>query len=704
MYFLNLFSKIKNRIAIYKAKLPILRNIILISFISGIIYYFYLLLFFDIKPNSIAKFNIVLFKDYEGVIDEKQYLEKIQDVYKIKEYDIDNNIAEKVIYDVNNFFDFQIELLKKVKSNQKVKILENNQNVGDLKLLKEINVEDIELIRRIVLEMLEIEYKKGITLSEIPFILSKIEEQLDIYLKEAKNSKYLQKYKEAVILNLAKLILPNKFVNITKTLEKHIEMINKIPRIYSLKKGSVIVKKGQNISDEAFKIINETKTKDYYRQKFLLSSIFVSIFFFLFLSFIYSIKIKVSNIEIYYLSFLLFFSLIFIVLIDKPFFYLIPFWTTFFFAFFVGGFVLYSIVFICSLILYNIAYYQIFGNILSYDLLLFFVITFLFFFYFVYKNENNRLGILLNRLDIGFMLWVIIFFIVEFSFMFLLKLIDNFVVYFSFSIVSVMFSFILTYFFVLLAGVGIEGIGINRMRWLLDLNNPLLSEFSKAAPGTFNHSLRVSELSESCALAIGANPILVKIGALYHDIGKMLRPKYFVENLVEGEKNPHDEKEPFLSASIIKAHVSEGVKIAQRYNLPPIISEFIKTHHGTTTILYFFVKAKKLQNTAKKYSFDVREEDFKYPGPKPYTKEMVILMICDSVEAASRTLSEYSFSSIEKLTENIISRLQQEGQFSDVDLTFKELSIIKDTLIKNLYISYHTRINYPKYAKKTAYS
>ncbi|MCX7758246.1 MAG: HDIG domain-containing protein, partial [bacterium] len=195
-------------------------------------------------------------------------------------------------------------------------------------------------------------------------------------------------------------------------------------------------------------------------------------------------------------------------------------------------------------------------------------------------------------------------------------------------------------------------------------------------------------------------PILVKIGALYHDIGKMNRPKYFAENLVQGEKNPHDEREPYLSASIIKSHVTDGVKLSQKYNLPKIIEDFIRTHHGTTTILYFFIKAKNMQNTSKKYSFEIKEEDFKYPGPKPKTKEMLILMICDSVEAASRSLSEYSYSSIEKLTDNIVNRLIQEKQFSDVDITFKEIGIIKDTLIKNLYISYHVRLKYPSYAKK----
>ncbi|MEN3014723.1 MAG: HDIG domain-containing metalloprotein, partial [bacterium] len=188
--------------------------------------------------------------------------------------------------------------------------------------------------------------------------------------------------------------------------------------------------------------------------------------------------------------------------------------------------------------------------------------------------------------------------------------------------------------------------------------------------------------------------------ALYHDIGKMVRPKYFAENLLEGEKNPHEDKEAFLSASIIKSHISDGLKIAQKYNLPAIIQEFIKTHHGTTTILYFYLKARNLQYSSKKYSFNINEEDFKYPGPKPYTKEMLILMICDSVEAASRSLNDFSYSSLEKLTENIVNRLIQENQFSDVDITFKELKIIKETLVRNLYISYHTRPKYPGYGKK----
>jgi putative nucleotidyltransferase with HDIG domain len=419
----------------------------------------------------------------------------------------------------------------------------------------------------------------------------------------------------------------------------------------------------------------------------------------------------VKNYNYFLLSIIFGISLLFL-LIDSFYYFFIPFFLVIILGFFVSGVMGSIFSFVLLLFWINFLNYQIWNSFADFNFLMFYLLSFLVLFYFFEKHEKNRFNLFLKKFDFGFIFYLVIFSL----FYFLVFSMNNFIFYFSFTVVSIVLSFLISYAFIILFGLGMENISLAKMRWLLDLGNPVLSRLSTAASGTFNHSLRVSELAEACAQAIGANSLLVKIAALYHDIGKIERPKYFAENISTGEENPHDNIEPYLSASIIKRHVIDGVKLARENKLPPIIDEFIKTHHGTTTILYFFIKAKNLQNllrqstkdsveqlkafSSKKYYFEIKEEDFKYPGPKPYTKEMLILMICDSVEAASRSLTDFSYTSISKLTNSIIDRLSKEEQFSEVDLTFKELETIKETLIKNLYISLHTRVKYPSYEKK----
>ncbi|MCS7165026.1 MAG: HDIG domain-containing protein [Candidatus Calescibacterium sp.] len=693
------YGKIKN----------VLQSLLFCLFI-GLLYYVYLVVYFPIKPNIISRLNIILISDYQGYIDEKEYLQKIQDIYKIKEYDIDYEISSRALYDIDSFFNFQFELKRIFDNSQEDLdnfIYKNHKkleyfkiDLKDFDILRKINIEELEMIKTLILKKLEILYRKGIEEDEVPQVISELDKYLESYIQDFRNNKNLLQYKQNLIIYLSRIIYPNKFLNISKTLERHTEMISKIPRIYNLSKGSVIVKRGQIISDEAYKVILETGTKRHYDLKFIQSAVWSSLFAFLIILSVLFINSSLSLKNIFTLISFLFISSVFVISYDEPFYYLVPFWLIVLFAYFLSGIVLSLISFIWYLVLVNFMYYHVWNSLASFNLLSYIVFTFLFLFLFLYIHDRDRIYFLMNELNLNFFAGIILFIAGYFLLMYYMGFIDNFFISFSFSLASFVISFVICYFAVLILGIGIGDIGIGRIRWLLDLNNPILSDLSKLAPGTFNHSLRVSELSEACAKAIGANPILVKIGALYHDIGKMLRPKYFTENLVQGEKNPHDDKEPYLSASIIKSHVIDGLKLAQKYNLPSIIQEFIKTHHGTTTILYFFIKARNLQNTTKKYPFEIREEDFKYPGPKPYTKEMLILMICDSVEAASRSLSEYSYSAIEKLTDNIINRLIQEKQFSDVDITFKEINTIKDTLVKNLYISYHVRLKYPSYAGK----
>ncbi|GAA3569534.1 HDIG domain-containing metalloprotein [Snuella lapsa] len=223
---------------------------------------------------------------------------------------------------------------------------------------------------------------------------------------------------------------------------------------------------------------------------------------------------------------------------------------------------------------------------------------------------------------------------------------------------------------------------------LSDTNSKLLKELSNKAPGTFHHSLNVANLAEASASEIGANAMLVRVGALYHDIGKMKNPTYFTENQSTGI-NPHDELSSKESARIIIDHVIDGIEIARKNKLPDRVIDFIRTHHGTSVVYYFYMKEKE--------DFEeVDTSDFCYPGPRPFSKETAILMMCDSIEAASKSLKEPTSTKIDAFVENIINKQIEEGQFLNANITFKEIQSIKKVLKHKLANIYHLRIEYPE--------
>lgn len=225
---------------------------------------------------------------------------------------------------------------------------------------------------------------------------------------------------------------------------------------------------------------------------------------------------------------------------------------------------------------------------------------------------------------------------------------------------------------------------------LADTNQLLLRKLAYEAPGSFQHSLQVANLAEEAARIIGANLLLVRTGALYHDIGKIANPNYYIENQTDG-LSPHDNLNPEESAKVIINHVKNGVILAKNFKLPVQIIDFIRTHHGTTIAYYFFKKYTDL------YPWDTsKEKDFTYPGPKPFSKETAVIMMADAVEASSRSLFKYSEDSISELVERIVYLQEQDGQFLDVPLTFKDISDIKNAFKKRLSNIYHVRIVYPE--------
>ena len=227
---------------------------------------------------------------------------------------------------------------------------------------------------------------------------------------------------------------------------------------------------------------------------------------------------------------------------------------------------------------------------------------------------------------------------------------------------------------------------------LSNINNKLLREMSEVAPGTFQHSLQMANLAAEAANKIGANSQLVRTGALYHDIGKMIHPAFFTEN--QSGINPHKRLKYEESAQVIISHITNGIKLAEKYQLPKVIKDFIRTHHGKGVAKYFYISYK---NEHPDEEIDI--EKFSYPGPNPFTKEQAILMMADAVEAASRSLPEYTEESISNLIEKIVDGQVAEGYFKECPITFKDIAMVKALFKEKLKTVYHTRITYPELKK-----
>lgn len=226
-----------------------------------------------------------------------------------------------------------------------------------------------------------------------------------------------------------------------------------------------------------------------------------------------------------------------------------------------------------------------------------------------------------------------------------------------------------------------------------DVAHPLLQELVRRAPGTYNHSINVGSLGEAAAESIGAKGLLVRVGAYFHDIGKMLKPDYFVENQgLEGSR--HDALNPAMSTLIIIAHIKDGADLARQHKLPRAIIDLIEQHHGTTLVEYFFRRASERQD-ANPDASDPQESSFRYPGPKPQTIEAAVLMLADAVESASRALVDPAPARIENLVESVAMKKLLDGQFDECGLTLRKLRLVQESLIKSLTSAYHGRVKYP---------
>jgi hypothetical protein len=231
---------------------------------------------------------------------------------------------------------------------------------------------------------------------------------------------------------------------------------------------------------------------------------------------------------------------------------------------------------------------------------------------------------------------------------------------------------------------------------LCDANKPLLRRLQQEAPGTFNHSLTVGIMAEAAGNVIGANGLLCRAGAYYHDVGKLSKPQYFIENQTGGAPNRHEKLSPAMSLLIIVGHVKDGIELAREYKLPWVIHQFIGQHHGTTLVEYFYHAARKRQQAGGEGDHgEVSETEFRYPGPKPQTREAAVVMICDACESIVRSIEEPTPGRIEAAVHTLIEKRLMDGQFNECDLTLRQLSVIEEKLTRTLAGIHHGRVAYP---------
>jgi putative nucleotidyltransferase with HDIG domain len=232
---------------------------------------------------------------------------------------------------------------------------------------------------------------------------------------------------------------------------------------------------------------------------------------------------------------------------------------------------------------------------------------------------------------------------------------------------------------------------------LAQFNHPLLRRLAEKAPGTYHHSITMATLAETAAAAVGANEVLARVGAYFHDIGKIVKPTYFVENQ-KGSRNRHDKLSPRMSSLIIAAHVKDGMALAREYGLPEEVVEFIPMHHGTTRMDYFFNKALLLaRESGDETKIDeINEMDYRYPGPKPQTRETGIMMLADAIEAAVRTIDEPTPQRLADAIDELIRKRFEEGELDECPLTLKDLTNIKAAFLTVLVGIYHARVRYPE--------
>ncbi|WP_300360701.1 HDIG domain-containing metalloprotein [Fusobacterium sp.] len=624
--------------------------------------------------KDIIKENIYAPRDvrYKDILKKEEIIKNIVDSSE-KKYIYLPEIGLKYSNGLKEFYNEILKLKAKKSKNFDYDLFEENYQLkispDIVEELLDMSKRQIASQRRELTELLSSVYSHGIKEGET-FITTMGGK--DFKGKELNNLEFK-------ILDI--FTFPNYVYDIEKTKEDIKQKVDKIDDQYTtVKAGELVLKKGEILDKQKLQTL---KALGIYSPSETILRFFISAIYLATVSIIsYNIittrfRKELLNKNIYGATFLVF-ALLFLIfkLFSKDYLYLIPFETGFFllqilvnsvYAFYFG---IVALIYLTPMTNYNMVYFVI--TLLT----ILFATKFL-----------NSVKTRVQFINLGIQL-AIVKVIIYFSITFLNFGISETLLLDSTKIILAgVFSGVLTLAIVPYLERTFNILSSFKLLELGDLSNPLLRDLSVKTPGTFYHSMMVAAVSEAAAEAIGADPIFTRVASYYHDIGKMKRPKFYVENQ-EGGENPHDKISPFLSALVILAHPKDGFEMAKKYKIPREIRDIMLEHHGTTLLAYFYNKAKSLDE-------NIREDDFRYSGPKPKTKESAIIMLADSIEAAVRSIEHKTYNNIEEMIRKIIFNKLEDGQLKDADLTFKDIETIIKVFTKTIIGIHHVRIKYP---------
>jgi len=670
-----LHSKMWKKIFIFVSAFIIIYGIMLTSIVPKT---------YDLKEGEIAKNDIKAQRDVEDTTATEEREKEAADSVG-QEYDKNGEVESEAEQDLNSTFDKVNGIRNQnVAVNQKIEALRNaipyNLTDSESNVWITMSGDDNTNLQNYIIKII-----KGIYLNDI-------REENSYDIKNAQNyvasqfskSKFNKDICELGALIAQSYIKPNLFINQEKTDEMRESAKKKVAQVM-IKKDQIVVNEGEPITKEQLDILadlgllNNNKNSNWYVYVSLGVLDFIVLFIELFYLYKHHKNLFESNSNLI-LIFLL--NIVFLILarainIISPFLIPLAFLPMLFTILLNERVALFMSLFNCILMSAVVEF--------NVQLILISIISILIC-SMVLKKIQMRNDIFYASIFIA-----LVNAILTFSIGFLLS--NNFLNILTitgFSFLGACFSAILTIGFLPI----LESVfDIVTPIKLLELSNPnqvLLKKLLVEAPGTYHHSIMVANLAEAAAEEVGGNQVLARVASYYHDIGKVRRPYFFKENQF-GEENPHDKMTPNLSALVVISHIKDGLELAQEYRLPKTIQDIISEHHGTTLAKYFYITMKNSCASPD----EIKEENFKYPGPIPSTKESAIIMLADSVEAAVRSINEPTKGKIEEMVNNIIKARLNEGQLDNCDITFKDLSKIREAFLNTLSGIYHQRIEYP---------
>lgn len=640
---------------------------------------------YNLNPGDIANADIKAPRD---TIDQMATKAKEDEVVQQidKQYTLKTDVSKTAEDNIKNFFQKIIALKDStVQENDKIAAIKALNVVKlddeDYKYLLSVSKEDIILFQNKSLEIIGLVYKKNIEedkAEDIQAAKNEVENNLN-------NSSFNRRPRDILNLLITSQIKPNFFYDKEKTDEKIQEAQKNVPKIV-IKKNQTIVKEGEPVTESQIELLNElgllknSAAGDSLYVYFVLG-IFVAVILTIEYFYIYKYYRKIfdNTNNLILISIINIISLVLArsTALISP--YLVP--------------MIFGPIMLTLLLNYKISLVVsllncvLISGVISFKpevMILAFVSSVLG--STSLRKMQQRNDILLSTAYIALMCAVLTFSTGTLLSNDMMEVLEST----AMGGVGILLSGILAIGFLPVFETTFDIVTTVKLLELSNPNSPLLKKLLMEAPGTYHHSVLVSNLAELAAEEIGGNSVLARIGSFYHDIGKTKRPYFFKENQI-GKDNPHDKITPNLSTLIITSHVKDGLEMAKEYNLPKVIRDIIAQHHGTTLVKYFYYKMKNSPEGGE----EVKEADFRYPGPIPESKEAGIIMLADSVEAAVRSISEPTKGKIEEMVNNIIKDKLHSGQLDNCDLTLKDLTKIRQCFLKVLSGIYHERIEYP---------